>query len=439
MKVFLFDEFPPETSAMLQALYSRSGESVINHVEVVRLRGTDKFMASYYVGYGHASIGDCGSTTLYLEDISLVACKAVQDNQLYSGQETSTRYIDFAARGFLDPVNTPRSRGLQERWLSFYSDLSKPIAEYLKAQFPRSSDVKAATWEKAIAARGFDIARGFLPAGVLSQMSWTTSLRQAHDHVFRLECHPLSEVRILGAALRSLLQAQYPNSFGHRVSDAEVEFQKIVGEREAYFAPTTYLRGENDFEATTDIDNDALEAQASPIIANRPRRAALPKSLARFGTYRCRFLLDYGSFRDLQRHRGGLCRVPLLNSNYGFHSWYLAELPPHIQARARAFVEGQLRELADIIPPKLAPSERQYYYPIGMKVPCELHYDLAQMVYVSELRSGTTVHPTLRMIAHRMASKIRENHPKLTLYADFTDDTLSVRRGAQDIIDRGAA
>ena len=104
MRIFLYDEFPPETSAMMQALYSRSPQSVVQHAARVQETGADRFMASYYVGYGHASIGDCGSTTLYVEDISLLACKAVQDNPLYSGQETSTRYIDFSKRRIHDPI-----------------------------------------------------------------------------------------------------------------------------------------------------------------------------------------------------------------------------------------------------------------------------------------------------------------------------------------------
>ncbi|MCI5138224.1 MAG: hypothetical protein D3922_07370, partial [Candidatus Electrothrix sp. AR1] len=92
MKIFINDEFDPESSAMMQALYSRSSSSVENHIEQVRKTGSSNFMKSYYVGYGHASIGDCGTTTLFIESVSILAAKAIQDNPLYSGQETSTRY-----------------------------------------------------------------------------------------------------------------------------------------------------------------------------------------------------------------------------------------------------------------------------------------------------------------------------------------------------------
>ena len=60
-KVFLYDEYSPEDVAMMQALYSRSPKSVEEHVEKVKATGSGKFMESFYVGYGHASIADCGA------------------------------------------------------------------------------------------------------------------------------------------------------------------------------------------------------------------------------------------------------------------------------------------------------------------------------------------------------------------------------------------
>jgi len=93
-KIFIYDEFNPEDTAMMQALYSRSPKSVEEHVDKVKQSGSGKFMSTFYVGYGHASIADCGSTTIFIENISILADKAIQDWPLYSGQETSTRYID---------------------------------------------------------------------------------------------------------------------------------------------------------------------------------------------------------------------------------------------------------------------------------------------------------------------------------------------------------
>jgi thymidylate synthase ThyX len=439
MRVFLFDEFKPETSAMLQALYSRSAESVQQHVKKVREKGSDQFMASYYVGYGHASIGDCGVTTLYVEDVSLLACKAIQDNPLYSGQETSTRYIDFSKQRVCDPVGSTRSEALQRRWIDFYCEISTSVIEHLKSRFPRSSGGKEKLWEKAIAARGFDVLRGFLPAGVTSQLAWTTNLRQAHEQLLRLESHPLSEVRTIAEECRRTLAGQYPNSFGHHISDSERDYLRRVAAMEAYVAPGAIRIAPGQFEVTTDIDNSRLEAEVSDLLQSRPRKAQLPKSLARYGHYWCRFALDFGSFRDLQRHRSGLCRMPLLTPDLGFHFWYLDQLPNEIRSRAESFVSQQLAELAQLNALSLTRDERQYYLPIGMNVACEIMYDLPQMVYVAELRSGQTVHPTLRWVAQQLGLALRDHHPKLALYADMSESDFCIRRGNHDIIERPTA
>src|SRR3989344_7124856 len=94
----------PESSAMLQALHSRSTGGLESHLKILAEKGPENFMKNFYVGYGHKSIGDCGSITLFIEGISMLAAKAIQDWPLYSGQESSTRYIDFQIQPFKNPI-----------------------------------------------------------------------------------------------------------------------------------------------------------------------------------------------------------------------------------------------------------------------------------------------------------------------------------------------
>jgi thymidylate synthase ThyX len=430
VQVYLFDEFGPETSAMLQALYSRSPRSVTQHVQKVREKGPDQFMASYYVGYGHASIGDCGVTTLYLEDVSLLACKAVQDSQLYSGQETSTRYIDFSKQRIHDPIGSARSADHQQRWVAFYAEIVAALLKEMEGRFPYV-DGSRKIWEKAITARALDVARAFLPAGVTSQLSWTTNLRQAHEHILRLEVHPLAEVRTLAQVSHRLLIEKYPNSFSHQSDDAQVIYQRRTSQAETYFVPPQVRQP---FEIATTVDNARLEREALSVISERPRKAQLPKILARYGHYSCKFEMDFGSFRDLQRHRGGICRMPLLTAQLGFNDWYLEQMSEALRARAESFIAAQMAEFAQLAG-SCSREEQQYYIPIGMNVACELIYDLPEMVYVSELRSGRTVHPTLRLVAQKMAAFLAVRHPRLALYADMSENVFSVRRGSQDIVE----
>ena len=81
----------PEATAMLGALYSRSPDSVWNHLRLIAEKGPDRFMSTYYVNYGHKSIGDMGTACVFFEGVSMLAAKAIQDFPLYNGQGVTTR------------------------------------------------------------------------------------------------------------------------------------------------------------------------------------------------------------------------------------------------------------------------------------------------------------------------------------------------------------
>ncbi|RWX45986.1 Thymidylate synthase complementing protein [Candidatus Electrothrix aarhusensis] len=433
VKIFINDEFGPESSAMMQALYSRSSASVEKHIEQVRKAGSSNFMKSYYVGYGHASIGDCGTTTLFLEGVSILAAKAIQDNPLYSGQETSTRYIDFSSQPLIDPVSTEESQDILKDWIKFYTTSTEVVRSYLKDRFPLEPGQQPNIWKKAINARGFDILRGFLPAGATTQLSWSTNLRQAYDKLCLLKLHPLNEVRLIAEAALKKLSTKYPSSFSHTQKDETEKYYNRFSKKIHYSSYTPSL-SEEDFLYRTDIDNKLLEDKEHEVIGLRPKGALLPRYISKYGRYNCTFLLDYGSYRDLQRHRNGLCRLPVLTINYGFNQWYLNQLPAELRNQANILIKKQFHRIKELTKRhSLSSAETQYYIPMGSNIVCELVYDLPEMVYVVELRSSSTVHPTLRRIAHNMYNTLKNNHPALKLHADLSRDKFEVKRGLQDI------
>ena len=156
--IFVIDDQDPEDNAMMQALYSRSPDSVVNHLEKVKKAGSGKFMDQYYVGYNHQSIGDCGTTTLYIEYVSMLAAKAIQDSPLYNGQEASTRYIDMSQQPILNPLGIREGLEIQDCWMKFYNLAMAPTIEHLKTTYPKQPDEDPKQYEKAIKARSFDLA-----------------------------------------------------------------------------------------------------------------------------------------------------------------------------------------------------------------------------------------------------------------------------------------
>ncbi len=428
MKTFIYDEFNPEDTAMMQALYSRSAESVTIHADKVKQSGSGKFMEKFYVGYGHASIADCGSTTIFIEGVSMLVAKAVQDWPLYSGQETSSRYIDMSKQAIIDPVGTSLSRTILDNWMKFYTDSQSAVATHLRVKYPKKSDEDEAVYERAIKARVFDILRGFLPAGITTQLSWHTNLRQAWDKLALLRHWPLPEVQAAAQTIHTELKAKYRSSFSHKPYEVQEEYWKYLGTKQTYFLSKKY---QGDFMATTKIKPADLKPYQE-ILKKRPTKTNLPHFLSELGPITFDFLLDLGSFRDIHRHRHGVCRMPLLTTRFGFNDWYLDQLPADLKLKAKKLIQEQKLAISKL-EAKSSNLEAQYYIAMGFNVSCRVSYGLPATVYVTELRSGKMVHPTLRRVAHQMDKFLRRKFPMLKLHSDLDPDDWDVRRGKQDI------
>jgi thymidylate synthase ThyX len=417
----------PEADAMLQALHSRSVGGLENHLKILSEKGPDNFMKNFYVGYGHKSIGDCGSATLFIEGISMLVAKAIQDWPLYSGQESSTRYVDYETQPFINPLDTKEGENILEAYRKFYIETMKPTNEYLKKQFPIQSGENQNIYDKAIAARAFDILRGFLPAGSATNIAWHTNLRQAADKVAILRHHPLLEVRHTAEAIEKALQTAFPNSFGHKHYE-ETENYNAFWMKEDY-----YHHDKNCPEFK--LVNDSVHVKLLPkeILEKRPPKTELPKYVAEAGELQFEFLLDFGSFRDLQRHRAIIQRMPLLTTDIGFEKWYLGELPKEIQPKAESFLKEQEEKINNL---KVSKEEKQYYIAMGYKVSNRLTGNIPALVYMTELRATRFVHPTLRRKAKMIADTLSETFGKfgLVMHLDKEIDRFDIKRGEQDIV-----
>lgn len=426
-KVFLYDEFAPEDVAMMQALYSRSAESVVKHAEKVKASGSGKFMERFYVGYGHQSIADCGSTTLFIEGVSMLCDKAIQDWPLYAGQEVSTRYIDMSKQPIHDPVKSKTSQVIMKRWMDFYISSGPVLEKHLQEKYPRKDNEDEKVYGKAIKARTFDILRGFLPAGMTTQLSWHTNLRQAWDKIASLRHHPLEEVRQVSEQMWKTLKSQYPNSFSHKLYDEQEAYRRDVLGGHTYFAPKKFAKKIGNISTI----NARSLAPYAEILKHRPVKTNLPFFMRNLGTFSFDFLLDFGSFRDLQRHRASIYQMPLLSTGFGFQEWYLEQLPVSLRKKAEKLIAIQIKAIEKL---KVTHEERQYFIAMGFLVPCRFTFDLPALVYFVELRSGRLVHPTLRVIAHAMHHVVRKALPTVKLHTDLDLDDWDVRRGLQDIV-----
>jgi thymidylate synthase ThyX len=426
-----------EMTAMLQALHSRSTEGIHGHLKVLAERGADNFMSTYYVQYGHKSIGDCGVGIVFIEGISMLAAKAIQDSKLYNGQEASTRYIDFANQAFLNPMGTEAGTAINEEYRQFYLKAVEEMTAELPNRYPLGEGEKEVSYNKAIAARAFDITRGFLPAGASTNIAWTTTLRQFDDRIMQLSHHPLEEVREIAKKLNDAMLTVYPSSFKEDTEErrekyaATHAYTELAAQQYYYHDPACPK-----LEMVRDgIDTDALQAPGlKPLFTDRPDQTELPKWLGAYGESAFVFQLDFGSFRDIQRHRAVTQRMPLLTAEIGFNDWYLDELTPELRAEAEGLIEKLTKaatELTDDV------ALRQYYLPMGFNISNYLSGDLPSLVYLVELRATSLVHPTLAVQAAEMANILTDKYGEsigLTIHLNSKPGRFDVKRGEADIV-----
>ncbi len=419
----------PEAQAMLAALHSRSIGGIRSHLQVLADRGAEKFMSTYYVGYGHKSIGDTGSATLFIEGVSMLAAKAIQDWPLYSGQEASTRYINFAEQKFADPVGTPESTSILEAWRTFYLEGLTILHPDLMIRFPKAEEENEKVYEKAIAARAFDIMRAYLPAGATTNVAWHGNLRQFADKILLLRHHLLEEVRDIAEAMERALLTAFPSSFSAKRYEGTENYNELLGKELTYFDDPSPV----DFELSRDNVDRATFAEYKKILEVRPPKTELPKQLREAGALTFRFLLDFGSFRDLQRHRAVTTRMPLITANHGFEPWHLSELPTDYRKVAEDFIAAQLARIKAL---GVSRELQQYYLPMGMRTTIRMTGDLHALVYLAELRATRFVHPTLRIRASQLAQALSDafSNEGLVLHLDPDPDRFDAKRGEHDIV-----
>lgn len=462
-EIHVIDDQNPEDVAMLQALYSRSPAGVQSHLEKLRQIGSGKFMEQYYVGYGHASIGDCGTTAVFIEQVSMLVAKAIQDHPLYSGQEASTRYLDFSKQTLHDPYNHTASAIIQQRWMEIYNRTLPLLVEGLKVRYPFDAAhyKNERIWGNALNARAFDIARCLLPVGTTTLLSWTTNLRQAREHLRRLKHHPLPEVRAVAAQVFKAISNKYPHSFK---ADDMVRRDTRDEYAEKYALPNNFataadLIGRFDITAAElamvaagdvvvrrdSVDIEGMKVNESAVLADRPSGALLPWRLEAYGRYNMFFLLDFGSYRDIQRHRNGVCQIPLLDTRFGLHPWYTDQLQslllPADYVTLQQDIAVQLAAIAALPQQGIAatPLLDQYLLPMGLAALVHASYSVPQVSYVGELRSGKTVHGSLRPVAQKMLRILEQDLPGIAIHGDFDVDDWTAKRGEQTISAKAVA
>jgi thymidylate synthase ThyX len=372
-RVYCLVGVPPEIQAYAMAKYSRSAQGMLESIQEISGQQAERFLNTFYFQYGHRSIADMAHLVVALENISILAAIRVVDEQLWDGQERSTRYQNFRKSGYEVPAGLvdADSRTLAtytaaaDRLFVEYAELSGELLGVLKAEISRPAEIEQQQYERTLRARAFDVARALLPLATRTSVGQVVSARVLERQISRLLGEPYPEVQAIGGELRRSAEmvaespsVSYPDPI--RAAPTLVKYTAP-----ATYGPATYQRLRHvaarllsglptpDRSQTVELADDEspldelaatllyrVDAaghsyrQIQALVRELPtdeKQALVEASFAERGQhdellrehqsgYAVKFdvLVDLGAFRDLHRHRRCVQIIQDLTPDHGF-------------------------------------------------------------------------------------------------------------------------
>jgi thymidylate synthase ThyX len=471
--IYALKNLPEEVVAVLFAYYSRSRESLrrnllrlIEEQDVdlsVRLSSTPleeaelggarekarQFHEKWVVGYGHASVAEHAVVHLAIEDVSIIATKLIEDARLASYTEKSTRYVLFDAEKFFRVPRLMQSpyAALYEdtvrSLLSTYVALVPKVVECVKASVPRRPTQSERAYESACRAKAYDLLRYLLPASTLTNLGLTMNARALEHLLTKLMSHPLEEARHIGTAVKIEAEQLVPTllkyaDYNPYMAETEQAMWQLGGDMFAVGEPL-----ETPEVSLVRFPVDAEEQLATAIlygytaaswvqIAERvgklgaeARRRIIDEYLRRRGPhdqplralehlyYTFDIVLDYGAFRDIQRHRMATQTRQHVSTRYGY------SVPDDLVAYGLGDVFQACMERAADAYSRMAadyPLEAPYVLPLAYRIRVLFAWNLRELFHFIQLRSAKQGHFSYRRIAQQVYAEIERVHPALARY-----------------------
>lgn len=432
-----------------------------------------KFYSKWLAMYGDDSIAELGAVHVGIENISVVATKALEDRRIgLSPLEKSTRYVRFDEKinghyqYYRDPdilasVHKDDYLETMDYLFDTYSSLIEPMTAYFQKEFPKPDDVKESAYTASIRAKACDTLRGLLPMGTLTNMGIMGNGRAWEYAITRLLADPLPEAQRLGEELYNEL-AKVIFNFVERIKTEKGELYHayLNNTHAAIERSVQEVMPQAEFEDTTktilhDFDKDAVNKTIASIffahsevgyescyrrakdlsdaektrvidtyVSQRNGRWHKVGSAFEEVYYSFEILADLGTYKDLQRHRILSRYRQRFTTNHGY------EIPDHI---IRAGFEESYRKALDIASETYLliesefPYQSQYLVCHGHRGRWRLKMNLREAFHLCELRSSPQGHPNYRLVAQEMHRKITEVHPILgnaMKYVDHSDPGL---------------
>jgi thymidylate synthase ThyX len=484
LRSLLLKEFILNKDAAFSSIADKDFSSEINEKEeqIIATQKAQNFYDRILDGYGDDSIAELGGAHLAIENISLIAAKAIEDNRIGgSPLEKSTRYIYFDQKVkdeylyYREPIlMTSAWRDLYvqtcNRLFDTYSQLIPLLTAQMEKKFPKETHLSGVAYTAALRAKVLDCLRGLLPASCYTNLGLFGNGRFFEQVLRKLNAHNLSELQEISKESLSELTKVIPSfvkradplgkyqqsylAFSSQMQEdlnllaKDFEWKKTFRKESGVFLhsydPDAVVKvaGALLFEHTDasleDLwkyvrelsEEELLRILDAAALSRENRRHKSPRALE-FAAFTFEIVSDFGTYRDLQRHRMLTQERQLLTCNYGY--FIPREILGTAMEKEYVFAMEEAKKTFDLIA-KEFPEEAQYVVPQAFHLRWYFHVNLRSLQWLCELRSAPQGHSNYRHVAQEMVRLVCQAFPPFERFFKFVDfDGYELGRMGQEL------
>lgn len=445
-----------------------------------------QFHEKYIIGYGHGSVAEHSTVHIAVENVSIYAAKTIEDSRLASYTEKSTRYTTFDSENVYIPeeFNEEEKKAYLEATtylINTYKELNDEYVEKIKAKKTRGTKQSEDGYNMACQATAFDDLRYLLPISSKTNLGITANARELAHMITKLRSHPLKEIQDIGdkiytegckicptlikyAEASDYQRSYYKRTLVDKIPDSQ-NFANKTKTYKPYIYNTTQWNFDKEYDDSSnyvnlDIYSEKLTLRSlshystksdllSKIISdvphtlwgctddertdiinklnmlfeNRGKFDAAPRELENVDLAFC-FIVDYGAWRDIQRHRLATQTISPITPYFGM------SVPRYMEEFGfKNKYDEAMQKSIDVynILKQNNPIAASYVLPLATKVFATYKSNLRNLFHFAELRSTKQGHYSYRDIAQKVYLIIKEIIPELAphMRVDMEDYVLT--------------
>ncbi len=482
LRSLLLKEFIENEETAFEQIAACNTDDYQADEQTIAIKKAQNFYDRILDGFGDDSIGELGGAHLAIENISMIAAKAIEDKRIGgSPLEKSTRYIYFDQKVngqylfYKEPIlmtSAYRDIYLDTCTMLFetYTNLIPKLTSLIEKKFPQEHHISKMAYTAALRAKVLDCLRGLLPASALTNIGVFGNGRFFEGLIQKLSVNNLAELQDIGKNIYQELSKIIP-SFIRRTDPSSkyqqsyVQFIEQMNSDLKLLAETHTKQIKKEKESGVNLihyDPDCLAKIAGGLLfdesgasladlqaycrtlpeeelarildaaclSRENRRHKSPRALEQ-ANFTFEITADFGIYRDLQRHRMLTQGRQLLTCNYGY--FMPSELIDTDMEEEYVSAMDKAKKAYDMIASEL-PEEAQYIVPMAYNLQWYFHINLRSLQWLCELRSSPAGHPNYRYIAQEMVNKVCEAVPQLERFFKFVDfDGYELGRMGQEV------